>query len=26
VRGETMIVLSTACDRVNVHAVLHETS
>jgi DNA-binding Lrp family transcriptional regulator len=25
VRGETMIVLSTACDRVNVHAVLHET-
>jgi Lrp/AsnC family transcriptional regulator, regulator for asnA, asnC and gidA len=25
VRGETMIVLSTACDRVNVHAALHET-
>jgi DNA-binding Lrp family transcriptional regulator len=25
VRGETMIVLSTSCDRVNVHAVLHET-
>lgn len=24
VRGETMIVLSTACDRVNVHAALHE--
>jgi len=24
VRGETMIVLSTACDRVNVHAVLHD--
>lgn len=24
VRGETMIVLSTACDRVNVHATLHE--
>ncbi len=25
VRGETMIVLSTACDRVNVHAALHDT-
>ena len=24
VRGETMIVLSTACDRVNVHATFHE--